>query len=115
MPAAWIVTGRRRLNLVVARRSSAILPSTASRCLLGFARVDALLGRVRFSPTGSQGRSSQPFLSGTSRYQVAFGLLSLFRQSKQLLPLLLQAGLCHGIVCCSGFHCTFMCQLSKMF
>jgi hypothetical protein len=29
MPAAWIVTGRRRLNLVVARRSSAILPSLA--------------------------------------------------------------------------------------
>jgi hypothetical protein len=92
-----------------------VLPSTASRCLLGFARVDALLGRVRSSPTGSQGRSSQPFLSGTSRYQVAFGLFSLFRKSKQLLPLLLQAGLCHGIVCCSGFHCTFMCQLSKMF
>jgi hypothetical protein len=28
---------------------------------------------------------------------------------------LIQAGLCHGIVCCSGFDCILVCQLPKMF
>jgi hypothetical protein len=48
--AAWIATGA---GGSCCPTQLADFAFSASRCLLGFARVDALLGRVRSSPTGS--------------------------------------------------------------